>query len=85
MPLTDDERLELQKILMRADLELKRKQSVWETPKGIAAVVAATAVIIGALAGVLGFKLGQTPPPPPTPIIFQPGSIVIQQPPPAQK
>jgi hypothetical protein len=71
MPLSHDERLELQESLMRADLDLKVKQAFWETPKGLAAVVAATAVIIGAIAGVLGFKLGQTPPAPPQVIILQ--------------
>ena len=59
---------------MRADLSLKDKQAFWETPRNIALLLAAVA----AIAGTLGFKLGQSSPP--NQIVFQPGSIVLQQP-----
>jgi hypothetical protein len=50
----------LKQELLRLDILLRRKQVFWETPKGVLLVAATTA----ALAGVLGFKLGQTPPAP---------------------
>ncbi len=83
MPLTEDERLELQEDLMRADLKLKDRQFLWETPKGIAAIAAAIAVTIGALTGLaggfIGYQIGVRPPAPGPTIIFQPGSIVVPQ------
>jgi hypothetical protein len=71
MPWTDDELRELKGDLMQADLDLKRKQVIWETPRNIVLIVAAAAGI----AGVLGFKLGQREP--------QQQPIVIQLPAPA--
>jgi hypothetical protein len=66
MPLDEDvadnlneRRLKLE--LLKMDINLRRKQDIWEHPRNIALLVAATA----AIAGALGFKLGQTPPPPP--------------------
>lgn len=50
----------LKRQLLELDILLRRKQSFWETPKGVL-LVAATAA---AIAGVLGWKIGQTPPPP---------------------
>ena len=55
---------------MQADLKLKQKQAFWETPRNIAVLLGVAA----AIAGVLGFKLGQNSPP--VQVIFQPGSIV---------
>jgi hypothetical protein len=55
--MTDDA---LQGELLRLDVLLRRKQVFWETPRAILLIVATTA----AIAGVLGFKLGQTPPAP---------------------
>jgi hypothetical protein len=67
MPLTEDQHLELQEDLMRADLKLKERQHLWETPKGIAAIVAALAVTIGAIGGVvggvIGYQIGARPTP----------------------
>ncbi len=54
-----------------ADLDLRRKQDIWETPRNIAILLGATA----AIAGAVGFKIGQTTPP------AQP--IIINVPPPA--
>ena len=78
--MTDAERLDLKDQILMADLLLKTRQGVWETPRKIAIIVAASVGI----AGVLGFKLGQKEPLPPAPpqIIFQPGSIVVQPAPP---
>jgi hypothetical protein len=70
MPTSDEEERELKVAVMRADLELKTKQAFWETPRNIAVLVATVA----ALAGVLGFKLGQNAPP---------REIVVLQPAPA--
>lgn len=89
MPLTEDEERELRMEQMRADIELKKRQFAWESPKAIAAIVAATAVIVGTVAGLVGFRLGQMPSAPPVSvhIEFPPGTV-IQVPPapaPAQK
>ncbi len=61
---------------MRADLDLKVKQGWWETPKAIALIVAATAAIFSTVAGLAGYKFGQTSGLP-TQIIFQPGAIQV--------
>jgi hypothetical protein len=71
MPTSDEEERELKVAVMRADIELKTKQAFWETPRNIAVLVATVA----ALAGVLGFKLGQNAPP---------REIVVVQPVPGQ-
>jgi hypothetical protein len=64
---------------MQADLDLRKKQIAWETPRNIAILVGAVAAITGAIAGWTGYRIGQnTPPPVPPQIIFQPGSIVVQ-------
>ncbi len=57
--------------VMGADLKLKQKQAFWETPRNIALLLG----VAVAIAGVLGFKLGQNSPP--VQVIFQPGSIVV--------
>ncbi len=45
---------------MRADLDFRKKPSFWETPKAVAAIVAASVVIAGTLAGLARYKFGQT-------------------------
>lgn len=55
--MTDEEFRDVQVDLMRADLDLKRKQSFWETPRNIALLLTAVAGV----AGFLGFKLGSQP------------------------
>jgi len=57
---------------MQTDQILKQKQAFWETPRNIAILVTAVA----AIAGLLGFKLGQNQPP---------QTIIIQQPAPPAK
>ena len=59
---------EVQQELLRLDILLRRKQIFWETPRAILLIVATTAAIIGAGAGFIGFKIGQSPP---TPIVIQ--------------
>lgn len=73
--MTDEEERELRISIMHADLSLKQKQAFWETPKGFAAVIAALAVTVGAIGGVVGYQIGRSPP---QQIIFQPGSITVQ-------
>jgi hypothetical protein len=68
--LTDDEEKQLKQELLMADLNLRRKQDIWEHPRNIALLVGATA----AIAGALGYKFGREPAPPP---------IIIQVPAPA--
>jgi hypothetical protein len=51
--------------LLKMDLELRRKQVFWETPRNLAIVLGAMAAIFAAVFGVLGYKIGQTPAPPP--------------------
>ena len=57
---------------MKMDLRLKTKQAFWETPRNIGILLTAVA----AIAGLLGFKLGQSQPP---------QTIIIQQPAPAAR
>jgi hypothetical protein len=77
--MTEEDERELRCAVMQADLDLKRKQSFWETPRNIVLIVTAAAGI----AGLLGFKLGQHEPiPAPPQIIFQPGSIQVLPAPP---
>jgi hypothetical protein len=56
---TDDE---LKRELLLMDIQLRRRQIAWETPRNIAIIVGATAAIMGAIGGFIGYKIGQTPP-----------------------
>jgi hypothetical protein len=56
---------------MHADLDLKKKQAFWETPKGFAAVVAALALTIGAIGWVVGYSIARAPQP-----MFPPGTVI---------
>jgi hypothetical protein len=71
--LTEDEEKRLNQELLMVDLNLRRKQDFWETPRNIAILLGATAALTGAAAGFVGFKIGQTPP----------QQIIINVPPPA--
>lgn len=55
-----------------ADLNLRRKQDIWEHPRNIAILVGATAALTSAIAGFIGFKIAQTPAPPPVIINLPP-------------
>jgi hypothetical protein len=62
MPLTDDElRMEVAwKVeAMHADIELNKEQKRWEPMKVFIAGMAATATIVAAVAGSLGYILGR--------------------------
>ena len=63
--MTDDEEKVLRQELLTMDVRLRQKQAAWETPRNIAVLAAAIAAVTGAVAGVIGFKIGQTPAPPP--------------------
>lgn len=70
--MTEDEENQLRQELLMADLNLRRKQDIWEHPRNIAILVGATAALFGALAGFVGFKIGQMPAPPPVIINLPP-------------
>ena len=78
--MTEDEESQLRQELLMADLNLRRKQDIWEHPRNIAILIGATAAIFSAIAGLVGYKIGQTPPPTQT-IILQlpPGTVIPTQ------
>ena len=53
------------------DIELRRKQLFWETPRNLALVVGAAVALSAALAGWLDYQTGRNPPQPLPPIIIQ--------------
>lgn len=63
--MTDDEEKQLQQELLMVDLNLRRKQDFWESPRNIAILIGATAALFGTLAGLAGYKFGSTPSQPP--------------------
>jgi hypothetical protein len=62
---TEEEENLLKQELLMADLQLRRKQVVWETPRNIGIFAAAIAAVAGVIFGTLGYKIGQQPAPPP--------------------
>lgn len=62
--------------VMKADLNLKTHQAFWETPRNIAILLTAVA----AIAGFLGFKIGQKDLPPATPIVNVYPQIIMPKP-----
>jgi hypothetical protein len=74
--MTDDEEKEWKQELLMADVNLRRKQDIWEHPRNIALLVGVAAAVAGAVC----FKLGQIPPPPPIIIQLQmpPGTTVSE-------
>ena len=77
MPISEDEERELRVAVMQADLKLKQKQAFWETPRNLAVIYGALVAGTAAIAGLAGYKLGQSSSP--VQVIFQPGSIVVPQ------
>lgn len=76
----DDEERELKVTLMRADIELRRKQIVWETPRNLAILLGTWAAIMAAVFGVLGYKIGSQAPQTinvhlDAPLVAQPGPV----------
>jgi hypothetical protein len=65
---------------MRADLNLKRRQAFWETPKSLAGLAVATVAIFGLLAGWAGWNIGRdlARPSPPIQVTvqFPPGTTI---------
>ena len=61
--MTDDEEKQLRRELLAADLELRRKQGFWETPRNIAILLG----VVAAIAAAIGFWLGREAAPPPAP------------------
>ena len=55
-----------------ADLNLRRKQDIWEHPRNIAILIGATAALSSAIFGFIGYKIGATPPQPPVIINLPP-------------
>lgn len=62
---------QLERDLLEMDIELRRKQLFWETPRNLAIVVGAAVALSAALAGWLGYQTGRNPPQPLPPIIIQ--------------
>ena len=69
--MTEDDENELRLESMIRDVQLLRKQVVWETPRNIALVVGSAVALAALIFGLLGYKIGQTPPPQQPPIIIQ--------------
>ena len=63
---------------MRADLKLKEKQSFWETPRNLAVIFGALVAGVAAIAGLAGYKLGQSTPQQPIIIQLAPGVVPVQ-------
>lgn len=57
--LTTDEFLKSE--LLRLDILLRKKQAWWETPRNFAIVLGVFAALVGAVAGVTGYKIGAAP------------------------
>jgi hypothetical protein len=66
--MTDDEEKQFRQELLMADLDLRRKQGFWETPRNIVILLG----VAVAIAGALGYKIGREPSPPPVVIYLTP-------------
>jgi hypothetical protein len=61
--MTEDEEKQFKQELLMADLNLRRKQDLWETPRNIAILAGAVAAIAATVGGLAGYKIGTTPTP----------------------
>jgi hypothetical protein len=73
---TDDEEREPKVALMQADLDLRKKQIAWETPRNIAILAGAVAAITAAVAGWTGYRIGQNEPRSAPQIVLTPGTTI---------
>lgn len=48
--------------LLRLDVLLRKKQAWWETPRNAAILLGVLAALVGAFAGIVGYKIGSMPP-----------------------
>jgi hypothetical protein len=77
MTMRDQEEQDWKISVMETDLRLKGKQAFWETPRNLVIIIGGLVAISAAVAGLVGYRAGQSSSAPPTQIIFQPGSIVV--------
>lgn len=59
MATTDDL---LRSELLRLDVLLRKKQAWWEAPRNFAILLGVIAALVGAVAGLTGYKIGSMPP-----------------------
>ena len=71
---TTDEERELRMEQMRADIDLKRKQIAWETPRNLAIIVGAVVAISAAVGGWTGYQIGRSPAP--AQFVLSPGTVI---------
>ena len=57
--LTTDEFMKSE--LLRLDVLLRKKRAWWETPRNFAILLGVFAAVVGAIAGVTGYKIGSAP------------------------
>jgi hypothetical protein len=57
--ITEDDLLKRE--LLRLDVLLRKKQAWWEHPRNFALMLGVFAAIVGAGAGLLGYKIGSAP------------------------
>lgn len=73
--MTPDEEIELKEAIMRADLNLKRKQAFWETPRNLAIVLGAVVALAATAAGIFGWNFGRDLAKSQQPM-FPPGTVI---------
>ena len=60
--MSDSTNDDLKRELLRLDILLRRKQEWWEHPRNFALILGVLAALVGAGAGLLGYKIGSAPP-----------------------
>jgi hypothetical protein len=53
---------DLKSELLRLDILLRKKQEWWEHPRNAAIILGVIVALVGATAGLLGYKIGTAPP-----------------------
>jgi hypothetical protein len=59
--MTDNTDDALKSELLRLDILLRKKQQWWEHPRNAAIIFGVVAALVGALAGITGYKIGSSP------------------------